>query len=241
MPRTTSDTRTKPRAPLYLMWRDRIYGRAIPSASTAMGDGDFQPANILTRSLLLRACVQASSKGMKARRPPRCCSPAAAASSPRRQPPPPHLSAGLRGRCYCGAVRFVVRTDATPIRATFCHCESCRRAHSAPLYQVCYVKPSDFAVTAGRELLKAPPRPHGYRHFCSECGTRICNVMTKGIPRTGFFPSTLEAKDQSILPTRFRPELHHCPEEQVGYLRRHLLPEDGLPRQPCIYVAETRG
>ena len=29
-----------------------------------MGDGDFQPANILTRSLLLRACVQASSKGM---------------------------------------------------------------------------------------------------------------------------------------------------------------------------------
>ena len=55
------------------------------------------------------------------------------------------------------------------------------------------------------------------------------------------FPSTLEAKDQSILPARFRPELHHCPEEQVGYLRRHLLPEDGLPRQPCIYVAETRG
>ena len=218
-----------PSHPLALQWATVIF--SLPTLSH-------------TRSLLLRAC-RFNSKGMNGEAAAALLLTGGAALTlwlaRRRQPPPPHLSAGLRGRCYCGAVRFVVRTDATPIRATFCHCESCRRAHSAPLYQVCYVKPSDFAVTAGRELLKAPPRPHGYRHFCSECGTRICNVMTKGIPRTGFFPSTLEAKDQSILPTRFRPELHHCPEEQVGYLRRHLLPEDGLPRQPCIYVAETRG
>ena len=41
------------------------------------------------------------------------------------------------GTCYCGGVKFGVTIDSTKyVRALYCHCESCRRAHAAPLYQV---------------------------------------------------------------------------------------------------------
>ena len=45
----------------------------------------------------------------------------------------PELPAELHGRCYCGAVTFSVRTDAKVHLGCYCHCESCRRAHAAPL------------------------------------------------------------------------------------------------------------
>lgn len=142
-------------------------------------------------------------------------------------------AANLRGFCYCGSVQYSVKADATVKRATFCHCESCRRAHSAPVYQVCYVLASDFHITAGQEALKACPfrgdPEKGSRSFCSHCGSRVCNVMTDG--RVGFFPNTLEIGMQRALPKKFRPTLHHCPEEAV-----FALPDDGLTRQPNIYA-----
>ena len=49
---------------------------------------------------------------------------------------------------------FSVRTDAKVLMGCFCHCESCRRAHAAPLYQVCYVQADGFKLTAGREHVK---------------------------------------------------------------------------------------
>ena len=120
--------------------------------------------------------------------------------------------ADLLGHCYCGAVRFRIKGDATVIRATFCHCESCRRAHAAPLYQVCYVSPNAFEFIAGAKLVKmckfvADPEK-GSRNFCGRCGTKVSNVMKArpGFPaRTGFFPSTLDAATQRALPERFRP------------------------------------
>lgn len=142
------------------------------------------------------------------------------------------LTDDLHGHCYCGAVHYVVRRDATINRAAFCHCESCRRAHASPLYQVCYVLADGFAFTAGEAHVKAPPHRR-YRQFCGLCGSRIANVMPDG--RVGFFPSTLDVADQARLPPRMRPTLHHCPEEAIGYLRAHVLPDDGLRRQPNRY------
>lgn len=49
---------------------------------------------------------------------------------------------GYHGQCYCGKVKFLVRNDAYPTKAVYCHCESCRRAHAAPLYHVVYIPPS---------------------------------------------------------------------------------------------------
>lgn len=51
-------------------------------------------------------------------------------------PVAPHV---VHGTCYCGGVKFAVDCTATaPLKALYCHCESCRRAHAAPLYQVVY-------------------------------------------------------------------------------------------------------
>jgi hypothetical protein len=46
----------------------------------------------------------------------------------------------VTGHCYCGAIRFAVdipEGDA-PIFTAYCHCDSCRRAHAAPLYHVAW-------------------------------------------------------------------------------------------------------
>ena len=140
------------------------------------------------------------------------------------------------GRCYCGKICFAVRRDATVIRSAYCHCESCRRAHSAPLYEVCYVNPGDMAIICGSAYLKrCRMRRGGYRDFCSECGSRIRNDLEDDLGRRiGFFPNTLQAQFLP-LPARFRPTLHHCPEEAVI-----PLPNDGLIRQPNRYAkAET--
>ena len=146
------------------------------------------------------------------------------------------------GRCYCGAVQFAVRATARVIRAAYCHCESCRRAHAAPLYHVVYIQqatqsdPAGFEITAGAEKIKecrfkaAPER--GSRSFCSECGSKVCNVMSDR--RVGFFPATLDDATQHALPARFRATLHHCPDEAVVPVF-----DDGLPWQANRYAART--
>jgi len=126
-------------------------------------------------------------------------------------------------------VNFAVKADATVHFAAFCHCESCRRAHAAPLYQVCYVSAEDFLITAGAASLSecrfVSDPAKGSRSFCIKCGTRICNIMADG--RLGFFPNTLDREVLNTLPKRFQPTFHFCPEEKVI-----ILPEDGLHMLP---------
>ena len=56
------------------------------------------------------------------------------------------------GRCYCGNIRFEVRTrPETETLALFCHCESCRRAHAAPLFAVVYIPSIDLKIVEGEE------------------------------------------------------------------------------------------
>jgi len=42
------------------------------------------------------------------------------------------------GHCYCGKVKFATNTVKAN-RSMFCHCENCRRSHSAPVYHASYV------------------------------------------------------------------------------------------------------
>ncbi len=140
--------------------------------------------------------------------------------------------ADLHGICYCGAVQYRVRGDARVLTACYCHCESCRRSHAAPLYQVCYVPTDDFSITAGNEHIKA----HKFRHFCEQCGSKVYNEFSDGPqgPRVGFFPSTLDDATQHKLPGRFRPSFHHLTNEAV--LRD--LPNDALPRRVSAPLTE---
>ena len=125
------------------------------------------------------------------------------------------------GHCYCGAVQFTVAlpAGARPIFSAYCHCDSCRRAHAAPLYHVVCVDALMFNVTAGASLVEHYTKPGGTitRAFCRQCGTRVMNTF--GDWRLGnvepvvFFPNLLRPEFQHPLPALLRPTRHNQAEE----------------------------
>ena len=129
----------------------------------------------------------------------------------------------VRGHCYCGGITFEVHIPAgeSPLFAAYCHCDSCRRAHAAPLYHMACVDEHLFTLTGGADLLTDFSKPGGniVRSFCSACGTRILNRFGGWKPggRTplAFFPSLLEAETQKALPESLRPGKNNRPGEHV--------------------------
>ena len=79
----------------------------------------------------------------------------------------------LEGFCYCGAVTFSVRADATVVRAAFCHCESCRRAHAAPLYQ----------INKNQLPLHVPPTPLLCLFLMLCLHSSFCDTLLEGMLR----------------------------------------------------------
>ena len=129
----------------------------------------------------------------------------------------------VSGHCYCGAIQFEVRMEPGrgPIFTAYCHCDSCRRAHSAPLYHVVCLDESMFRITAGYDELNEFTKPGGSicRAFCKTCGSRVLNRFPGWTPGgrvpVAFFPSLLTAADQQALPESFRPGKHNQPHESV--------------------------
>jgi len=131
------------------------------------------------------------------------------------------------GSCYCRSVQFTVNLAQKPVHTAYCHCHSCTRAHAAALYWVCYVDAECFSITEGGEFVKDAKRPAGSagdnaawaRQFCTECGSRVCNVRIpttmfkdgsqyEGRMTTGFFPALIENREQ--LPPSCIPSEHGC-------------------------------
>eukprot|EP00729_Bicosta_minor_P009346 gene9346-12947_t len=130
-----------------------------------------------------------------------------------------------KGQCYCGGIRFTVPL-AAPIKACYCHCDSCRRAHSAPLYQVVYIKNEGFHITQGEELVQYFEKTLNgvVRSFCKVCGSRVSNTWTdegrasrkangKLDIGTGFFPSLLDSDFQKA--ECFQPKTTYFTEEAI--------------------------
>lgn len=74
------------------------------------------------------------------------------------------------GRCLCGAVRF--RTVGEPRFVSNCHCESCRRASSAPSVVWAGFR-SEQVTIDGAELRSYASSPGVTRSFCGNCGSPI--------------------------------------------------------------------
>lgn len=129
----------------------------------------------------------------------------------------------VKGHCYCGAIEFRVQIPAgeSPIFTAYCHCDSCRRAHAAPLYHVACIDASQLEITAGEEHLNEFLKPGGriVRAFCDVCGSKILNRFPTwnppGLTPTAFFPALLEEATQHALPEALRPARHNCPDESV--------------------------
>ncbi len=74
------------------------------------------------------------------------------------------------GRCLCGAVRFETRGE--PRFVSNCHCESCRRASSAP--SVTWAGFSDDQVRfSGETMIAYASSPGATRSFCGRCGSPL--------------------------------------------------------------------
>jgi hypothetical protein len=83
-----------------------------------------------------------------------------------------------RGRCMCGQVRFVARF---PSRfCAHCHCESCRRSHSAGFVTwVGFQTPQVTVVHGAGDLAVHVSSPGTQRSFCRVCGTKLFFVSER--------------------------------------------------------------
>lgn len=86
---------------------------------------------------------------------------------------------GIRGQCYCGAVRFEVRGMLSDV--TICHCMECRRFHGH-LGAYTFTERQNVIMVADeslkwhRSLKDAAVR----KGFCSRCGSSLFSDNGKG-------------------------------------------------------------
>ncbi len=108
-------------------------------------------------------------------------------SLPQHEGYPPELGGGLGverppveprgdatlGSCLCGGVAYELRS---PLRMYNCHCSRCRRGRSAAHATNLFVRPEDFALTRGEELIAEYKVPEAQRFtvaFCTRCGSDV--------------------------------------------------------------------
>lgn len=122
----------------------------------------------------------------------------------------------LTGRCACGAVRYTA--PETPLWTALCHCESCRRAASAPL--VAWMGfPKDAVQWTGP---RAFHRSSGIatRSFCPTCGSPMSFESTRWPGELHLYAASLDD------PERYTPDLHCHHGEHLSWLKV----ADDLPR-----------
>jgi hypothetical protein len=116
-----------------------------------------------------------------------------------------------RGRCMCGRVRFVARF---PSRfCCHCHCDSCRRSHSAGFVTWVGFPAAQVEVVAGADDLVAYlSSPGTRRSFCRICGTKLFFASERWPGETHV---ALPAFDD---PVDRRPDRHAFVAEHVDWL-----------------------
>ena len=116
-----------------------------------------------------------------------------------------------RGSCQCGRVRFVAQF---PSRfCSHCHCESCRRSHSAGFVTWIGFKSEQVQVEAGAEnIVDYESSPRTYRSFCKVCGTKVFFRSERWAGETHIpLAAITSAVDRE-------PEGHYCYEEHVAWI-----------------------
>jgi hypothetical protein len=102
-----------------------------------------------------------------------------------------------KGGCACGAFRF--RAEGQPIRASLCHCMTCRQVHGSA-FGAYAIFPRDKVELTGR-LAVWQSSEEGRRHFCPVCGSvAYMEYVTKpeidlpigAFDETGLFEPTYE-------------------------------------------------
>ena len=137
------------------------------------------------------------------------------------------------GRCSCGTVR--ITATGKPRASGYCHCESCRRWHTAPINAWAAWPGDAVTITQGEEEL-IQFDAHRRRQFddqevtsdqasangrcsCRRCGAGIMNRRSDERGSIIIYPSALI--DSSFV---------HEPMIHIHYQERVLDVQDGLPK-----------
>ena len=120
------------------------------------------------------------------------------------------------GGCLCGAVRY--RTSGAPRWTALCHCDSCRRACSAPVVAWMGYTPETVEWSGERTFYKSSDI--ALRGFCAKCGSQMSFESTR-------WPGELHLYGVSLdNPEDYVPDLHCHHAERLAWL--HV--EDDLPK-----------
>ena len=140
-------------------------------------------------------------------------------TAPKETPLPADARANLNGRCLCGEVTW--ETDAQPLWAGHCHCDSCRRATGAPFTSFFGV-PRDSVRWSGMMTTYLSSAGQVARKFCTTCGTQMAYEYEGWSDETHLYAASLND------PSKFAPKAHfHCSEKLPW-----VALADDLPRYP---------
>lgn len=83
----------------------------------------------------------------------------------------------LKGSCLCGGVHYQIEAELGPVY--FCHCSKCRKASGSAFAAATLVKPADFELLSGQELLNEFESSEGvFRVFCRRCASHLYSRRT---------------------------------------------------------------
>ncbi|WP_213941912.1 GFA family protein [Pseudomonas sp. dw_612] len=78
----------------------------------------------------------------------------------------------LTGSCLCKTIEY--QLDSLDMPIAHCHCQTCRKAHSAAFASTAGVMREHFRWTKGQDWLSSyESSPGKLRHFCSVCGSQL--------------------------------------------------------------------
>ena len=130
----------------------------------------------------------------------------------------------VTGHCLCRAITY--EYDAKPNWTVYCHCESCRRAASAPAVPWISIPRPAFRFTHGTPRSFASS-PGVKRTFCGTCGSPLTHEADR-------IPDEVHVHALSLTdPSSLTPSMHVYAQEQLSWFEV----ADGLPR----YAATERG
>ena len=121
------------------------------------------------------------------------------------------------GHCLCGAVKFAY--DGEPKWTLNCHCESCRRAVSAPMATWISVPADSLRFTATMPTYYASS-PGVRRGFCGRCGSPLTYENEK-LPGEVHLLAVALASQEAV-----KPSAHVFVEDQLPWFDA----ADDLPR-----------
>ncbi|MBV7396732.1 GFA family protein [Mameliella sediminis] len=116
--------------------------------------------------------------------------------------------AEITGRCLCGHIRY--RAATAPVWTALCHCDSCRRACSAPVVAWMGFATGDVTWTGTCKFYQSSRI--ATRGFCPECGTQMSFESTR-------WPGEIHlygvSRDD---PQAYAPDLHCHHAERLDWL-----------------------